>query len=89
MKSFDQRYLFLVERRIFRDSGDNAWRMPFLQLESDIVDRQFVARNRKTVFRIEVCEVSELVSELVSQPRVGKDIAVTVAFVALHERRDK
>jgi len=63
--------------------------MPFLQLEGDVVDEQFVAGNRQAVLGIEVFEVRELVGELVAQARVGEDFPVTVAFAALYERRDE
>ena len=59
--------------------------MPFLQLEGDVVDEQFVSGNGQAVPGIEFFEVRELVCELVAQVRVGEDFLVTVAFAALHE----
>ncbi len=55
----------------------------------DVVDEEFVAWNVEAVLRIEVCEMRELVGELVAQARVREDLPVTVAFAALHERRDE
>jgi len=63
--------------------------VPFLQLEGDVVDEQFVAGNGQPVLGIEVCEVRELVGELVARARAGEDLSVTVAFAAPHERRDE
>ena len=55
----------------------------------DVVDKEFVARNAEAVLRIEVCEMRELVGELVAQAWLREDLPVTVAFAALHERRDE
>jgi hypothetical protein len=63
--------------------------VPSLQFEGDVADEEFVAGYGQAVLRIEVCEVRELVCELVSQAWVGEDLPVTVTFAALHERRDE
>ena len=57
-----------------------------LQLAEDVVDEEFVARNRQAVLGIEVFEVRELVDELVAQAWIGEDLPVTVAFASLYER---
>src|SRR5437588_553543 len=88
LESLDERQLFLVERGVFRDGVDDVRRVPFLQLESDVVDEEFVAGNGQAVLRIEVREVREFVGKLSAQTRVGEDLPVTVAFAAPHERPD-
>jgi len=89
LESLDEREFFLVERGVFGDDKDDFGTVPFLQLEGDVVDEQFVARNGQAVLGIEICEVRELVGELVAPARVGDDLPVTVAFAALHKRRDE
>jgi hypothetical protein len=46
-----------------------------------------VAGNGQAELGIEVCEVRELVGELVAQGWVRKYLSVTVAFAGHHERR--
>lgn len=70
LESLDEREFFLVKRGVFGDGEDDFGRVPFLQLEGDIVDEQFVAGNGQAVLGIEVREVRELVGELVAQVRV-------------------
>ena len=89
LESFDERKFFLVKRGVFGDGEDDVGRVPFLQLKGDVVDEEFVAGNGQTVLGIEVCEVRELAGELVAQAWIGQDLPVTVAFAALHERRDQ
>jgi hypothetical protein len=89
LESIDEREFFLVECGVFGDGEDDVGRVPSLQLEGDVVDEEFVAGNGQTVLGIEVCEVREFVDELVAQAWVGEDLTVTIAFTALHERRDE
>ena len=89
LESFSEREFLLVERRVFRNCKDDVGRVSFPQLDCDVVDEEFVAGNGQAVLGIEVREVCELVSKLVAQARVGKDLPVTVAFAALHERRNE
>ena len=49
--------------------------MSFLQLDGDVADEEFVAGNGQAVLGIEVCEVRELVCELVAQAWIGEDLA--------------
>ena len=60
LESLDERKFFLVEREVFGDDKDDFATVPFLQLEGDVVDEQFVAGNGQPVLGIEVCEVREL-----------------------------
>jgi hypothetical protein len=89
LESFDEREFFLVERGVFGDGEDRVGGVPFLQLDCDVIDEEFVAGNGQAVLGIEVCEVRELVGELVTQAWVGEDLPVTVPFTALHECRDE
>jgi hypothetical protein len=89
LESFDEQQFFLVERGVFGDGEDDVGMVPFLQLEGVVVDNEFVARNGQMVLGNEVCDMRELVRELVAQAWVGEDIPVTVAFAALHKRGDK
>jgi len=89
LESFEKQQFLLIERGVFRDCENNARRVPFLQLNGDVLDEKFVAGNRNAVLGIEVCEVRELVGELVAQSCVGENLPVTVAFVPLHEGRDQ
>ena len=79
----------MVERWVFGDGEDDSGRAPFLQFLGDVVDEELVAGNRQAELGIEVCEVRELVCELVAQAWVGEYLPVTVAFAALHKRRDE
>ena len=79
LESFDEREFFLVERGVFGNDEDDVGRVPSLQLAGDVVDEEFVARNRQAVLGIEVFEVRELVDELVAQAWVREDLPVTVA----------
>lgn len=88
-ESVDEREFFLIERGVLGDGENDVGRVSFLQLEGDVVDEEFVAGNGQAVPGIEVCEVCELVGELAAQAWVGEDLPVTVAFAALHERRDE
>jgi len=89
LESFEERELFLVECGVFRDGEDDVGRVPFLQLDSDVVDKEFVALNGQTVLGIKVGEVRELADELVPQAWVGEDLPVAIAFASLHKRCDE
>lgn len=68
---------------------DDGRTVPFLQLDYDILDEQFVAGNWQSELGIEVGEVRQLVGKLVAQTWVGEDLPLTVSFIELHERREK
>ena len=89
LETFDEREFFLIEREVFGDCEDDARRVPFFQLDCYVVDEEFVAGNGQGELGIEVCEVREPLGEFVAQTWVGEDLPVTVAFAALHERRDE
>ena len=78
-----------VERWVFGDGEDDSGTAPFLQFLSDVVDEELVAGNGQAELGIEVREVRELVTELVAQAWFREYLPVTVAFAALHERRDE
>jgi hypothetical protein len=88
-ESLDERQFFLVECGVFRYGVDDVWRVPFLQLEGDVADEEFVVGNGQAVLGIEVREVREFVDELSAQARVREDFPITVALAALHERPDE
>src|SRR5439155_15374185 len=67
-EGFDEREFFLVERRVFGYGEDDVRRVPFLQLDCNVVDEEFIAGKGQAVLGIEVCEVRELVGKLVAQP---------------------
>jgi len=89
LESLDEREFFLVERWVFGDGEDDSRTAPFLQFLGDVVDEELVAGDGQAKLGIEVGEVRELVGELVAQAWVGEYLPVTVAFAALHERRDE
>jgi hypothetical protein len=90
LECFDEREFFLIECGVFGDYEDDVGRMPFLQLDCDVVDQEFVAgRNGEAILGIKVCEVRELVGELAAQARVGENFPATIALAALHEGRDE
>ena len=89
LESFDEREFFLVERGVFRDGEDDVGGVPFLQLEGDVVDEEFVAGNGQAVLGIEVCEVRELFGELVAQAWVGEDLPPGNARVCCASRKPR
>ena len=63
--------------------------MPFPQLDCDVLDEEFIAGNRQSILGVEVREMRELVGEFVAQAWIGKNLPLTVAFAALHERSNE
>jgi hypothetical protein len=63
--------------------------MPLLQFARYIFDEQLIAGNRQAVLGIEVFKVCEQFGEFVAQPRIGKNLPVTVPFVPLYEGSDQ
>src|SRR5258708_34462528 len=71
LESLDERQLLLVERGVFRDGVDDLRRVPFLQLESDVVDEEFVAGHGQAGLRIEVLEVRGIGGNLAARAALG------------------
>ena len=86
LQRLGQRDLFLIERGVFGDSENNFRSMQLIEFSGDVVSEEPATRDRKTVLRVKILEVGELRRELITQTRIGDDLPVAIALVALHKR---
>jgi hypothetical protein len=66
LECLDEREFLLVEGRVFGDGEHEFARLPFLQLAGDVIYKEFIAGDGQSILWVEVCEVSELVGELMA-----------------------
>jgi len=88
-ESFDEREFFLVEGGVFRHGEDDVGECRFCNsMAMSSAKSLLLGKGRRYLGSKSVKCASWLVN-FVAQAWVGKDLAVTGAFAALHERRDE
>src|SRR5215469_8639817 len=86
LESFEKWQLLLIERRVLRHGKKLCWESTVSATRWRCFRRGACRWESARGLGIEVCEVCQLVGELMAQPWVGENLSVAVAFAALHER---